>query len=182
MATCQVRFEFYCDNAPDGLKFTHEVPKDLMTARAQAQQDVEYQGRFRSALLDIMKEHEAACRAASSPFCGICGSPIATVLQTPMSWLHKASNPFVGVFVSGICDKGECERKMRQNIQKEMSEVGEEGQVCVEDTACKVCGKTEGTKKCARCKVAAYCGKEHQTQDWKVHKRMYAPKSEESAL
>ncbi|KAL8377052.1 hypothetical protein RB595_007946 [Gaeumannomyces hyphopodioides] len=181
MATRRVRFEFYCDGAPDSLKFTHEVPEDLVTTRAQAQQDVEYQGRFGSALVPIVKEHEATCRAASSPFCGICGSPVATVLQTPMSFLDKAEDPFVGVLVSGLCGKGECEIQTRRDVQ-EMSEVGAKSQTCVEITTCKVCGKTEGMMRCGRCKVIAYCGKEHQKQDWKIHKRICTPKSEESVL
>ncbi|KAH8653046.1 hypothetical protein BGZ61DRAFT_292437, partial [Ilyonectria robusta] len=97
IATRQVRFEFYGDNAPDGLKFARKFAEDLVMARAQARQDIEYHGRFRSALLPIIKEHEATCRAASSSFCGICSSPVATVLQTPMSFLDRAEDPFVGV-------------------------------------------------------------------------------------
>ncbi|KAL8367271.1 hypothetical protein RB599_010320 [Gaeumannomyces hyphopodioides] len=132
MATRRVRFEFYCDGAPDSLKFTHEVPEDLVTTRAQAQQDVEYQRRFGSALVPIMKEHEATCRAASSPFCGICGSPVATVLQTPMSFLNRAEDPFVGVLVSGLCGKGECEFQTRRDVQEEMSDVGAKSQTQLE--------------------------------------------------
>jgi hypothetical protein len=98
----------------------------------------------------------------------------------PMSWLHKAEDPFVGVLVSGICGNGECELQTRRDVQEEMSEAGAEGQACVEVMACRVCGKTEGTMRCARCKVAAYCRKEHQKEDWKMHKRICAPKSGES--
>ena len=36
---------------------------------------------------------------------------------------------------------------------------------------CGVCGVVEGTKKCARCRVVAYCGREHQKLDWPVHKK-----------
>lgn len=41
---------------------------------------------------------------------------------------------------------------------------------------CSVCGKTESTKRCARCKSAAYCGEEHQKADWKTHKKSCASK------
>jgi len=35
---------------------------------------------------------------------------------------------------------------------------------------CKVCGTTDGTSRCARCRVVFYCGKEHQVADWASHK------------
>ena len=50
---------------------------------------------------------------------------------------------------------------------------GRSGNV-MEVLPCKVCGETEKTMKCARCKVVAYCGKEHQKADWKVHKKICA--------
>lgn len=37
---------------------------------------------------------------------------------------------------------------------------------------CVVCGKTKGLKKCSRCKIAFYCGVEHQKQDWPNHKKV----------
>lgn len=39
---------------------------------------------------------------------------------------------------------------------------------------CAVCDKREGAKVCQRCKVSAYCGKEHQKADWKAHKKICA--------
>lgn len=40
---------------------------------------------------------------------------------------------------------------------------------------CKVCANTKmKRKRCARCKVVAYCGKEHRKADWKVHERVGA--------
>ena len=36
------------------------------------------------------------------------------------------------------------------------------------ETSCKVCGAPG--KFCLGCKLVAYCGKEHQSQDWKLHK------------
>jgi hypothetical protein len=40
-----------------------------------------------------------------------------------------------------------------------------------EEGMCRVCGKTEGAKKCGRCGLVAYCGKEHQASDYKRHKK-----------
>lgn len=80
--------------------------------------------QFVRAILPIINEHDAACRAASSSHCENCGSPSVKVLQTPMSWLHIRDRPFVNVLVNAACDKGECEMKLRQMIQSMMSELG----------------------------------------------------------
>lgn len=36
---------------------------------------------------------------------------------------------------------------------------------------CRICGTAEKAFKCSRCKVAFYCGPEHQKLDWPVHKK-----------
>ncbi|RFU24591.1 hypothetical protein B7463_g11746, partial [Scytalidium lignicola] len=184
MATCPVRFEFHCENAPEKLKFIHNVPRSFVTSDAQtAQRDPGYANRFATMLQPIMKEHEAACLAASNPRCGNCGSPTMKTVQTPMSWLHIVNDPFVNVWVNPICGKGECEIKTRQQIQSMMAIIAGEGQsqgasapgTTVEIMSCNVCGKTEGIKRCAQCKAVAYCGREHQKADWKAHKKICRP-------
>ena len=44
---------------------------------------------------------------------------------------------------------------------------------------CQACGKSETAmktfKKCQRCKVAVYCGKDCQKADWKAHKKLCSP-------
>ncbi|KAH6953734.1 hypothetical protein BKA56DRAFT_604793 [Ilyonectria sp. MPI-CAGE-AT-0026] len=62
-----------------------------------------------------------------------------------------------------------------------MSEIARESAhrrpgTCMEILPCKVCGKTEEIKRCGRCKVVGYCGKEQQKADWKVHKKIYIRK------
>jgi hypothetical protein len=133
-----------------------------------------------SVLQPIMKEHEAICLATSNPRCGNCGSPTAQILQSPMSWLHKVDDPFVNVLVDPVCGKGECEIQTRQQIQgmmsavvrEDQSRVASEPRTSLEIMPCKLCGKTEATKKCTQCKVVAYCGKVHQKADWKEHKKI----------
>ena len=51
--------------------------------------------------------------------------------------------------------------RLRQQVSDEMRS---------EAKNCKVCGKLEGIKRCARCKAVVYCGIEHQKADWKTHK------------
>src|SRR5947207_14361900 len=76
MATRPVRFEFHCENASEKLKYVHHIPRSLVTAAAQtAQNDAVYINVFVNTLQPILKEHEVACRAASNPLCGNCGSP-----------------------------------------------------------------------------------------------------------
>lgn len=123
MASHTVRFEIHCDNAPEKLTYTHNIPGSLVTVDTQvAQNDPRYVSRFLGAIFPIMKEHEAACRQASNPRCGNCGSPTAKVLQTPMSWLHIVENPFVCVWVNAVCGKDECEMQTRQEIQAVMGD------------------------------------------------------------
>ncbi|XP_053688048.1 rho GTPase-activating protein gacZ [Sabethes cyaneus] len=35
---------------------------------------------------------------------------------------------------------------------------------------CRICGSTDGLRRCSRCQVAYYCSQEHQRLDWKLHK------------
>ena len=36
---------------------------------------------------------------------------------------------------------------------------------------CELCSNTDDLRRCARCKGVYYCSREHQKQDWKVHKK-----------
>lgn len=40
---------------------------------------------------------------------------------------------------------------------------------------CPVCHSTEGLHVCGGCHQVAYCSKEHQKSDWKVHKLNCSP-------
>jgi hypothetical protein len=188
MATRPVRFEFHCELAREKLKYVHNIPARLVQPTAQAAQaDPEYVQAFVTALQPIMQEHEAACRAASSPKCQNCGSPTFKNLQTPMSMLQVVEDPFINVWVNSVCNKPMCEFKVRQDIQDTMALIDSDPQAAArsasiegaadhlrEVVSCNICGKSDKTLKCGQCKVVAYCGKEHQKADWKVHKRICA--------
>jgi len=180
MATRPIPFEFYCENSSKKLTYTHDIPSSLIAVGAKfAQSDTGYVDRAQKVILAAMKEREPVCRAASNPRCGICGSPTTKILQTPVSWLHVEDGPSVCVWVHGVCGKGKCEIQTRQQVQGVMAQVARDNRpesasaprALVEFMACIVCRKTTGTKKCAQCKAVAYCGKEHQKQDWKMHKK-----------
>jgi len=167
------------------LKFIYNLPSHLIRIDAQAaQEDAIYVHSFQNAILPIMKAHEADCLRQSDPRCGSCGSPTIKTLQTPMSWLHIVEDPFVTVLVHGICNQGQCEIKMRQEIQDIMAEIQRQGhsqrplqpKTSVEILRCKICGKSEDTKRCGRCRVVAYCGRSHQKADWTVHRKICIPK------
>jgi len=177
MNTGTIRFQ--CGEGGKELKFIHNIPSGLVNPEALATRRNGRNGSlFLTAIRPILKQHEAACRAASKGFCENCGQPSVGVLQTPMSWLHHAEDPFVTVLVNPVCGERECEAQVRQSVEEMIAEAMAESQgqaasqpsAHVGNTCCRICGKTEGIMKCSRCKAAAYCGREHQRADWKVHK------------
>lgn len=177
MATCTVHFDFFCSEAKT-LTYRHSIPSSLITNTSAKGKDTRYNELLRKTVEPIMKEHEEACRNAfQAPVCNSCGSPANMVLQSPMSWLNGGEGePLIGVWVTPFCGKGRCETRLRQEVQEEMDEnfqdnSGPAGQ-CIEIMACQVCGRTEGIKRCGRCKAIGYCGTDHQKADWKVHKMM----------
>ncbi|KAF2188856.1 hypothetical protein K469DRAFT_702561 [Zopfia rhizophila CBS 207.26] len=83
-----------------------------------------------------------------------------------MSWLHIVDELYIHVLVNSVCDKTEVTAEVQ-----EAEELAGRLRNTVEILLCKVCGEMNA-KRCARCKVIVYCGKEHQKVDWKVHKRV----------
>ena len=66
---------------------------------------------------------------------------------------------------------------MSELVGEGLGRGGLEPRASVEVICCKVCGKTDAVKRCGRCRVVGYCGKEHQKTDWEGHKRICVGKS-----
>jgi len=69
-------FQFKCEKGANELKFIHNIPIGLVNPEAlAAQRDGKYGSLFLATIQPILKEHEAACRAASKGLCENCGQP-----------------------------------------------------------------------------------------------------------
>ncbi|KAH7052406.1 hypothetical protein B0J12DRAFT_72628 [Macrophomina phaseolina] len=91
----------------------------------------------------------------------------------------------VDVLVTPVCGRAECgdvaRARLRRAMEGDMLDGGggADGETVVprpqgpEDPRCRVCGKVEGTKRCAGCGVVRYCGRECQRADWRRgHRRV----------
>lgn len=186
MATRNVWFEFQCNGGDTELEYTHDIPGELLRQDVRVtQNDPAYMQLFAQTTHPIVLQHEAACRAASSPQCENCERATVKTLMTPMSWLHDILDPFVNVWVTAMCGNATCEAELREAMQNTMEMIQRDAPVAdggpgpaedVEMDPCVVCGKAGGTKRCSRCKTVAYCGKEHQRMGWTLHKWACAPR------
>lgn len=184
MATFTTRVESIWQVGAAQFTHHHSIPRSLVLEAGRAGRDAEYDQRFVQAMIPLMREHAPACRMAAGPSCECSGRVSTDVLQSPMSMLHGAP-PRVVVWVTALCGGEQCETEAMQETQLLMQEMRQDkdigygttgSSVCVEVKICKVCGTTVGVKRCNGCHAVAYCGKEHQKEDWKVHKRACVPR------
>ena len=174
MSMCPVRIEFNCENTFNTLSYVHDLPRSLVPVDSTViPRESEYAVLLQRAVWPILKRHEVACQAASSPQCGVCGSTTEQILQTPISIIQDIGHPFLSVWVHSVCGKAECEALTRNGMDRIMGRLRRQfsDEMRSEAKGCKMCGKTEGMKRCARCKAVVYCGIENQKADWKRHKR-----------
>ncbi|XP_044718722.1 MYND finger domain-containing protein [Hirsutella rhossiliensis] len=187
MATCNVSVEFWCEFGATELKYKHSIPKTLVTQVGQARPNHEGSARFLQWIRPILREHEAACRKAAGVRCESCGGLAKEILQSPISYLH-AERPFVLVVVSSFCGQEGCEIRARQEMQDTMAEAGQaDGSMGAKQMQGQDAQSTEeglpglwrdgGARRCSRCLAVAYCSRQHQKEDWKVHKKGCKPKA-----
>ncbi|KAM4065590.1 MYND finger domain-containing protein [Hirsutella rhossiliensis] len=177
MATCNVSVEFWCEFGATELKYKHSIPKTLVT---------------QCTVPTVDKADPTGARGSVSEGsrvrCESCGGLAKEILQSPISYLH-AERPFVLVVVSSFCGKEGCEIRTRQEMQDTMAEAGQAGgnkgatqmqgqdAQSTEGKVCRVCGEMAGARRCSRCLTVAYCSRQHQKEDWKVHKKGCKPKA-----
>jgi hypothetical protein len=111
--------------------------------------------------------------------CLACGAQATFAFMRPMAYLHDASTALeleddsrrVDVYVYPICKKESCREHATATEEEKWDQViGEEKARLAKGKVCP-CGKSEGTQRCATCKVSSYCCKEHQKEHWKEHKK-----------
>ncbi|KAM4067861.1 MYND finger domain-containing protein [Hirsutella rhossiliensis] len=169
MATCNVSVEFWCEFGATELKYKHSIPKTLVTQVGQARPNHAASALFLQWIRPILREHEAArfYRARYRTY---------------------TQRPFVLVVVSSFCGKEGCEIRTRQEMQDTMAEAGQAGgnkgatQMQGQDAQSTEEGlpglwRDGGARRCSRCLTVAYCSRQHQKEDWKVHKKGCKPKA-----
>ena len=165
MATRKVRLHFTPLAEAPAWDVTHDVPANLI-ASFQDQMSPSYQHRFGEAMTPICQHYQHAMNTRSGPNCAVCTlAPTTYGKSFCISQLH-APEPFVVMGIVPTCGTPEC----KQGASYLIKMFREDQQQSDYENGCKVCGKLDGTMRCAKCKVVKYCSTEHQKQDWKRHK------------
>jgi len=123
-----------------------------------------------------VSKFERQCVENAPPKCKHCPGKTTYVHQRVMSEFADQQNPIVRVICSPICsENSQCHAKVRQDVEDRMAranKIGGPDNPAVRFIFCKLCGKSEGAKKCGKCLAVAYCCREHQITDWPEHKRV----------
>ena len=118
MASYSVRIEFWLRQATAKLICTHRFPACLIDDAVKSQNDGIYASLFMLTLRPITLAHGVACLRSSSHLCECCGSVATGIMHTPLSWLHKAGDPYIVLWVSAICMMESCALQTQQCIQR----------------------------------------------------------------
>ncbi|KAM4063889.1 MYND finger domain-containing protein [Hirsutella rhossiliensis] len=78
------------------------------------------------------------------------------------------------VSVEFWCEFGATELKYKHSIPKTLVT---QDALSTEGKVCRVCREIAGARRCSRCLAVAYCSRQHQKEDWKVHKKGCKPKA-----
>jgi MYND finger len=178
MATIRIRFRFICQSGAVKIDRFHNIPRILFDiADKYADPSEEYRQLYSETIRRIMEESEAECLAHSDRTCA-CGLPAVTTSQYPLLLLHQPEHRVV-ILVDPLCGREKCRTRARQETDEVISGFRWSNGRQLLDTnpeafttilCCKVCARVQGVKRCGRCHAVGYCGKDHQRQDWKIHK------------
>ncbi|KAM4064181.1 MYND finger domain-containing protein [Hirsutella rhossiliensis] len=171
MATCNVSVEFWCEFGATELKYKHSIPKTLVTQWIRP----------------ILREHEAACRKAAG-----CAARAAADSQRRFYRARYRTYTQRGRLCSWSCRRSAAKkdaklgrgRKCRTRWQRRGRRAETRARrKCkgrmrrAQRKVCRGCGEMAGARRCSRCLTVAYCSRQHQKEDWKVHKKGCKPKA-----
>ena len=127
--------------------------------------------RYNMDLCEYIDEDPAHPRFTSNPrFISRVGAKNERLLFTPDEEMEKHTAFYTHLYENQSFNVALYDVKMRKYI-KEKYGVEIESLVKKWSKLCWNCFKPfEDLKKCAKCKIAVYCGKKCQAQDWKTHK------------
>lgn len=180
MATTSVLFQFhwaYGNSTKPVLEARHQISTSAVLQKPEGQlpQDPDAFYLFQLTAGPMIFSHtmelvQAAAR--SNITCVLCAQPSTTITCALAPGWDNASNLFVKIDVFTLCPKEECKHGFTKRVQATI-DTGEDLDIQRASIAkhCPICFANEGLKFCQRCKVTAYCGKEHQKEDWKEHKK-----------
>ncbi|KAH9908616.1 hypothetical protein F4778DRAFT_354820 [Xylariomycetidae sp. FL2044] len=114
-STREARFDYKCQNRE--FSYTVALPASLFSASGDPV-------LFAQKVTPIVVARKDECVASSNPLCSMCRTrPTTSVLQTPMSWLHRPWDPSIAVHVRSVCRRVECDRQGRREIEDMINEV-----------------------------------------------------------
>lgn len=160
-------------------KTTDELPEDLF-GPLSLQTTPAHRARLIPAIDSTLLDYQNECNAkitSADPACVNCEDKAIIAFLRPISFLHltaveREDGPFIRVYMIPLCKKPDCKRQAAAINEDIMDRTLEEQKAQVEPGKRCPCGVSVGTKACAKCKVACYCGKEHQKRDYREHKKI----------
>ncbi|KAH8922940.1 hypothetical protein BT69DRAFT_1281830 [Atractiella rhizophila] len=180
-------------SAPDGfVPFIYEE-EPLKAPTPTTALTPEMQGAYLARLVSL---HQKEIFDSRKWECAECSQPAQRMIHNPMSYLYLAQ-PRVLDLAFPLCQTGgTCDQAIRRGHMDIMRElkvnkaefksspgsgaslnvgpVPENPSPASQDTDgtnnCRVCSELS-TMRCGKCKVAPYCSKEHQREDWPQHRK-----------
>jgi hypothetical protein len=170
MATRQIPIIFIPVSNKRVSEWTHmyTVPASLV-ATTQEHGSPAYQKLFTDTVMTMIPKFQSECSAKAGAWCNNCGERAGPATVTPCSYLDTPE-PCIRVLVNPTCGQSTCTNAITTTMQKVMGDLDEEEMN--RDLICETCGKREEIKRCAKCKLVAYCSRDCQKSNWTKHKKI----------